>query len=205
MKPVTFVAATNNPGKLAEIREILESAGCGCVSLREAGVECEVEETGKTFAANAALKARAVYAACGRPTLADDSGLCVDALGGEPGVRTARYAGEPQDSERNIDKLLAALEGVQVEDRSARFVSAVCAVLPGGETVTATGVVEGFIGSERIGEGGFGYDPIFRLPNGIGLAELTDEQKNRLSHRGRAIRKLAFKLRGVKKLRRTGR
>ena len=204
MEPITFVAATNNPGKLIEIREILESIGCGCVSLREAGIVCDAEESGSTFAANAELKARAVFNLCGKPTIADDSGLCVDALGGEPGVYTARYAGEPSDSERNIDKLLANLAGVPEEERSARFVSAVCAILPDGSKRTAYGVVEGAIGSARIGAGGFGYDPIFCLPNGIGLAELSDEQKNKISHRGRAIRKLAFKLRGVKKLRSNG-
>lgn len=204
MEPITFVAATNNAGKLIEIREILESIGCGCVSLKEAGIVCDAEETGATFAANAELKARAVFELCGRPVVADDSGLCVDALHGEPGVYTARYAGEPSDSEKNIDKLLANLAGVSEDERSARFVSAVCAILPDGKKVEASGSVEGFIGFERIGAGGFGYDPIFMLPNGIGLAELSDEQKNRISHRGRAIRKLAFKLRGVRKIRRNG-
>lgn len=202
MEKLTFVAATNNEGKLREIREILGRAGFGCVSLREAGLAADPAETGSTFAENAEIKARAVQALCGLPVLADDSGLCVDALGGAPGVHTARYAGEPADSERNIDKLLAALAGVEHAQRSARFVSAVCALLPDGRKVTARGTVEGYIGEARVGAGGFGYDPIFLLPCEVGFAELSEERKNAISHRGRAIRKLAFKLRHIRKMRR---
>ncbi len=202
MEKLTFVCATNNEGKLAEMRHILSSIGAACISLKEAGIVCDAEETGSTFAQNAYIKAKAAFALCGRPTIADDSGLCVDALGGAPGVFTARYAGTACDSEKNMDKLLAALaEQTQEEERTARFVSAVCAVLPDGRVVQACGAVEGYIGFERVGALGFGYDPIFRLPDGIGLAELSQEQKNAVSHRGRAIRKLAFKLRGVNRVR----
>lgn len=202
MEKLRFVAATNNPGKLREIREILASIGAECLSLKEAGIVCDAEETGKTFAQNAYIKAKAVFDLCGLPTIADDSGLCVDALDGGPGVYTARYAGPECDSEKNIDKLLGALDGLkETSERRARFVSAVCALFPDGRTVRACGVVEGYIGFERLGGGGFGYDPIFRLPDDIGFAELTEERKNAISHRGRAIRKLAFKLRGIKRLR----
>ncbi len=202
MEKLTFVAATNNAGKLREIREILETVGADCVSLKEAGIVCDVEETGVTFAENAYIKAKAVFDLCGRPTIADDSGLCVDALDGGPGVYTARYAGDECDPEKNIDKLLDALSGIRnAADRRARFVSTICALLPDGQIVRAAGTVEGYIGFERLGNGGFGYDPIFRMPDDIGFAELSEQRKNNISHRGRAIRKLAFKLRGITKLR----
>ncbi len=202
MKTITFVAATNNPGKLHEIREILKLVGCDCVSLAEAGLDISVEETGATFLQNAELKARAVYALCGRPVLADDSGLCVDALGGEPGVHTARYAGDDHDSEANIDKLLGNLRDVPPKARSARFISVVYAILADGTAVTGRGWCEGFIGPERRGSGGFGYDPVFWFRGNRSMAELSDNKKNEISHRARAIRKLAFKLRGIKRYRR---
>lgn len=202
MEKLTFVAATNNAGKLREIRDILASIGADCISLKEAGIECDAEENGTTFAENAYIKAKAVFDLCGKPTIADDSGICVDALNGGPGVYTARYAGPECDSEKNIDKLLDALkEYDKKKGRGGRFVSAVCAVFPNGTVVRASGTVEGYIGFERVGSGGFGYDPIFMLPAEVGFAELTEERKNAISHRGRAIRKLAFKLRGIKRMR----
>ncbi len=196
-----FVAATNNPGKLREIRDILQSSHCDCISLQEAGLAVDVEETGSTFAQNAYLKAKAVYALCGRPVIADDSGLCVDALGGAPGVRTARYAGETCDSDANIDKLLGALEGVPLEKRTARFVSAVCAILDNETCYITHGVCEGFIGPERRGKNGFGYDPVFWQMGNHSFGELSETRKNEISHRARAIRKLAFSLRGVRRIR----
>ena len=200
-KNIEFTVATNNAHKLAEIEEILKSAHCRCRSLRDAGVSADPEETGETFSANALIKCEAARAALGGgAVIADDSGLCVDYLDGEPGVHTARYAGEPSDPEKNIDKLLAALDGVPRKKRSARFVSSVCAIMPDGEKLTAIGIVEGWIGYEREGAGGFGYDPIFRLPNNEGLAVVSPAKKNAISHRGRALRKLAFKLRGITKI-----
>lgn len=201
MKPMTFIAATNNPGKLREIREILKTAGCECVSLKEAGIDIDVEETGSTFAENAYIKAKAIYDLRKQPVLADDSGLCVDYLGGEPGVRTARYAGPQHDNEANIDKLLKNLHGVPMQDRTARFVSAVHAIVDDETEYTAVGTCEGYIGTERRGSGGFGYDPVFWQAGNRSIAEIPEEKKNQISHRARAIKKLAFKLRGITKYR----
>ncbi|MEG0912353.1 MAG: RdgB/HAM1 family non-canonical purine NTP pyrophosphatase [Oscillospiraceae bacterium] len=201
MKKTVFVVATNNAHKLTEIREILANVGCECVSLKEAGININIIESGKTFSENARIKARAVYDICKRPTIADDSGLCVDALDGAPGIFTARYAGAGCDSEKNMDKLLGELAGIPTQDRTARFVSAVCAILADGTECEAIGCVEGYIGTQPSGSGGFGYDPIFKLPNNVGIAEISERKKNAVSHRGRAIRKLAFKLRGIKKIR----
>ena len=189
-----FVAATNNAGKLKEIRDILAAAGFGCISMAEAGLALEPEEAGATFSANALIKARAVCAACGQPAIADDSGLCVEALGGRPGIFSARYAGEDKDSEANVNKLLAELEGLPFSRRRARFVAAVCAVFPDGKEICAHGWCEGFIGPERRGAGGFGYDPVFWQKGNHSFAELSETRKNQISHRGRALRKLMFKL-----------
>lgn len=192
-----FVAATNNAGKLKEINTLLAAAGYGCISMAEAGLTLEPEETGGTFLENALIKAKAICAACGRPAIADDSGLCVEALGGRPGIFSARYAGGQQDSEANIDKLLAELKGLAPSRRRARFVSAVCAVFPNSdEVLSAHGWCEGFIGPERRGAGGFGYDPVFWQKGNHSFAELPEAKKNRISHRGRALRKLVFKLKG---------
>jgi non-canonical purine NTP pyrophosphatase, rdgB/HAM1 family len=197
----TFVAATNNAGKLKEIRNILKSAGFECISLKEAGIDVDVDETGATFAQNAYIKAKTIYDICGLPVIADDSGLCVDYLGGEPGIYTARYAGPEHDDDANIDKLLGKLVGLPSEQRGARFVSAVCAVLSDTETVTALGWCEGYIGTERRGSGGFGYDPVFWLKGNRSFSEISEKHKDDISHRGRAIRKLAFMLRGIKRCR----
>ena len=196
-----LVLASGNAGKLKELSALLAPLGIEVLPQSAFNVS-EAEEPHPSFIENAIAKARHASRATGLPALADDSGLCVDALGGAPGVHTARYAGEPADSERNIDKLLAALAGVEHAQRSARFVSAVCALLPDGRKVTACGTVEGYIGEARVGAGGFGYDPIFLLPCEVGFAELSEERKNAISHRGRAIRKLAFKLRHIRKMRR---
>lgn len=195
-----FVIATNNPGKLAEIRDILSASGCGCVSLKEAGIDIDVDETGSTFAQNAYIKAKAIYDVCRKPVIADDSGLCVFCLNGEPGVRTARYAGESRDNEANIGKLLGSLEGVPLTERGARFVSAVCAVIDDKTEIMAQGWCEGYIGTERRGVGGFGYDPVFWLKGNHSFSEISEDRKNKISHRGRALRKLAFKLRGIRKI-----
>ncbi len=202
MKKMTFVVATNNADKLLEIKDILKTVGCDGVSLKEAGIDIDVEETGATIAENSYIKAKAAYDICKRPVIADDTGLFVDALGGEPGVHTARYAGEDHDYSKGVDKLLAALSSVTKHDkRSARFASTATAILEDGQVVTATGELCGYIGTERRGDAGFGYDPVFWLYNNVSLAELTEERKNEISHRGRSIRKLAFLLRGVKRIR----
>ena len=199
---IEFIAATNNAHKLGEIESILSGAGCHCISMNDAGISTDPDENGSTFEQNALIKAVAAHEASdGRAVIADDSGLRVDALNGDPGVYTARYAGEPVDDNRNIDKLLHELDGVPKEQRTACFVSCVCAIMPDGSVIKASGEVDGYIGFEREGNGGFGYDPIFRLPNGRSIATLPESKKNDISHRGRALRKLAFKLRKITKIR----
>jgi len=201
MSDKQFIVATNNRGKLDEIKNILQTVGYRCISLAQAKIDIEVEETGNTFAENARIKARAVYDVCRKPVIADDSGLCVDYLDGEPGVKTARYAGEDRDNEANIDKLLSELDGVPVEGRGARFVAAVCAITSDGREITAAGWCEGFIGTERRGNSGFGYDPVFWQHGNRSFAEIPDDKKNKISHRARALAKMAFKLRGISRIR----
>ena len=195
-----FVAATNNKGKLAEIKKVFESLGLDILSMEEAGISCEPDESGKSFYENALIKATAAAALTEYPVVADDSGLMVEALGGLPGVRSARYAGAGCSDRDNIDKLLEALEGLPAGDRRAWFAAAAVAVLPGGEIASAHGYAAGSIGFEARGEGGFGYDPVF-LSDGVSFSELLNERKNAVSHRGRALRKLGFKLRGIKRMR----
>ncbi|MDI3340372.1 MAG: RdgB/HAM1 family non-canonical purine NTP pyrophosphatase [Sphaerobacter sp.] len=187
---VTIVLASNNRGKVEELARLLPD-WVRVLTAAEAGVQLP-EETGTTFAENALLKARAAAAQSGHIALADDSGLEVDALGGEPGVRSARYAGEPTDDAANNALLLERLHGVPAERRSARFRSAVAVVLPDGREHVAEGTIEGTILEEPRGSGGFGYDPLF-LPAGSTrtMAELTVDEKNELSHRGRAFRAAA--------------
>lgn len=205
---MNFIAATNNPGKMAELRRILERMGHTVQSQREAGLTLEPEETGETFAENARIKARAVCEAAQKPTVADDSGLCVDALGGAPGVHSARYCGRHGDDEANNEKLLAALADVPEAARAAQFVSSVCVCLPGGRCATFEGVCPGRIGFVRRGTNGFGYDPLF-IPDRIGIpdtgcteentqgrsyAELSAGEKDAISHRGRAMAQMEQKL-----------
>ena len=183
---MVFAVASNNPGKLREIQRILDAGGHEAKSQRELGYDFEVEETGKTFEENAYLKAEALCRRSGLPTIADDSGLCVDALDGAPGVYSARYCGRHGDDEANNDKLLAALGDLPREKRGAKFVSAVCLVLPDGRSLTAMGECPGWVGFVRRGTNGFGYDPIFYVGE-KSYAELTDEEKDGISHRGRAL------------------
>lgn len=183
-----LLIASNNQKKLKEIREIL-SDFFSPVSLAEKGIVSEPEETGTTFEENAEIKARAAAEISGMPALADDSGLAVETLNGEPGVYSARYAGEPCNDENNNHLLLENMKGKQ--NRNAKFVSAVVLVLPTGETVTAYGECRGVLLEEGRGENGFGYDPLFYLPEfGKTMAELSPEEKNRISHRGEALRNL---------------
>lgn len=194
-----FVAATGNAGKLRELRRILERMGHTVVSQKEAGILLEPEETGETFAENAAIKARAVCEACGKPTIADDSGLCVDALHGAPGVHSARYCGRHGDDEANNDKLLKEMAGYpDKKDRTAAFVSVICVCMPDGRTLSAEGCCPGFVGYERRGVNGFGYDPLFHALayEERSYAELADNEKDAVSHRGAALRELEKQLPG---------
>jgi len=190
-----LILASNNANKVREFGEILEGAGIELLSQREAGCDFEVDETGTTFEENAFLKADAVMKATGMPAVADDSGLEVDALGGEPGVHSARYTGSHDDTDLNRRLfLLSKLAGE--EHRPARFVSSICCVFPNGDVLRARGTCEGVIAREMRGENGFGYDAVF-IPEGYGktMAELSAEEKNAISHRGRALRKFADELR----------
>jgi XTP/dITP diphosphohydrolase len=184
-----LLLATNNAGKLREMRELLAPLGFELVSPRELGLELDVDETGETFEDNARLKAVAFCAATGLAAVADDSGLCVDALGGAPGVLSARYA-EP--GKRRLT-LLKNMENTEL--RAAKFVSSIVCRFPNGDEITAAGECVGEIARENRGDGGFGYDPVFYLPElGRTMAELTETEKNAVSHRGRAIREFAEKL-----------
>ncbi|WP_455124999.1 XTP/dITP diphosphatase [Ruminococcus sp.] len=185
-----IVIASNNAGKLREIRDILQPLGFTVVSQREAGISIEVEENGETFAENAALKARAVYEALHCPVIADDSGLLVDALDGAPGVHSHRFAGEgATDADRNA-KLLELLDGVPAEKRTARFECVLCYVDAAGETHFFSGTCEGRIGTVPAGENGFGYDPLFCVGDRT-MAQMTEEEKNQVSHRANALAELA--------------
>ncbi len=204
---MTVCAATNNPGKLRELRRILQRMGHTVKSLRELGIDLDPAETGATFAENAQLKAAAFCAASGLPTVADDSGLCVEALDGAPGVYSARYAGRHGDDDANNQKLLAQMADVPAKDRAAKFVSAVCFRLPGDRSLTVTGECPGTVAFGLTGTNGFGYDPLF-VPDAVGVpgggtvpntqrrsyAELADGEKDAISHRGRALAALAAQL-----------
>lgn len=190
-----FVLASNNKKKLTELREILSDIGAEILSQREAGLELEVEETGTTFEENSKLKALAACDLLNLPAIADDSGLCVDALGGAPGVYSARYGGDACENDtQRYEYLLKNLEGAA--DRTARFVSVITCVFPNGDTITSRGECEGQILTEPKGAGGFGYDPVF-LPDGClkTMAEQTADEKNAISHRGKALREFKIKLR----------
>ncbi len=200
----TIIFATGNAGKMREIREILGDTGLKILSMKEAGAETDIVEDGDSFEANAMIKAKAVARtlaerndpACGDViVMADDSGLEIDALGGEPGIYSARYMGEDTPYSVKSGSLIERLAGVPDERRTARFVCAIAAVLPSGDTVVTRGVVEGRIGYEELGDNGFGYDPIFYVPEyGCTTAQLTEEEKNRISHRGRALRAMREEL-----------
>ncbi len=183
--------ATGNQGKMREVRSILADTGAEIFSMSEAGISADVEENGGTFEENALIKARAAAAAWNDgqgAVLADDSGLEVDALGGEPGIYSARYLGEQTSYGIKNRDIIARLDGVPEEKRTARFVCAIAAVLPDGREFTVRDTIEGRIGYEQKGEGGFGYDPIFYVPEfGKTTAEMDAEEKNRVSHRGKAL------------------
>jgi XTP/dITP diphosphohydrolase len=187
-----LIFATGNENKMREIREILAGRGYEILSMKEAGIDVDVVEDGKTFAENALIKARAISKIAGELVLADDSGLEIDALGGEPGIYSARYMGHETSYTEKNNNLISRLEGVPDEKRTARFVCAMAAVFPDGREETVVGTMEGRIGYEIAGENGFGYDPRFYLPEyGKTSAEISPEEKNAISHRGKALRAIA--------------
>ncbi len=190
-----LLLATRNPGKLREIRALAADLPARWHTLDEFPDVADVEETGTTFAENARLKARHYAAATGLPTLADDSGLAVDVLGGAPGVQSARYAGHPRDDAANNRKLIAALAGVPLARRTARFCCAMALVRDGHVIAETTGEFPGLIQDQPRGHNGFGYDPHFLVPDlGLTLAELTPVEKNARSHRGQALRAMLVHL-----------
>lgn len=189
-----FIIATNNAKKLKELERILKPLGINAVSAKEAGIVLDdVEETGTTFAENAFIKANAAFQKTGMPAVADDSGLCVDALNGRPGVFSARYAGENATDEEKYLKLLDEMKNVEDIDRTAHFKSAICCILTDGSKIEVEGTCEGKIAFEPSGDGGFGYDPVF-LYGDKSYAQLTSEEKDAVSHRGKALRKLQTEL-----------
>jgi len=188
-----FVLATHNPGKLKEMSAILSRFGVEVVSPKDLGITVDVEETGTTFAENAMLKAKAICAAAGLPAIADDSGLCVDALNGGPGVYSARYGGEGLDDKGRYMLLLNNLRGQTT--RAAHFACAIACAFPDGGELTAEGRCDGTIAFAPMGEGGFGYDPVFFVPEKAKtFGQLTAEEKSAISHRGKALADFAEKL-----------
>lgn len=190
-----IIFATGNEEKMREIRMIMADLGMEIMSMKEAGISTDAEENGKTFEENALIKAKAVAEHCQEIVLADDSGLEIDALNKEPGVYSARYMGEDTSYHVKNHNLIERLEGIPEEKRTARFVCAIAAVLPDGRILQTTAAMEGRIGYEERGENGFGYDPIFMLPEyGKSTAEISPELKNQLSHRGKALQMMKEKL-----------
>ena len=188
-----FVLATHNANKLREMSDILSKLGVRVVSPADLGITVDVEETGETFAENAMLKAKAVCAAAGLPAIADDSGLCVDALNGGPGVYSARYGGEELDDRGRYTLLLNSMRGQTT--RAAHFTCAVACAFPNGDTLEAEGRCDGAIAFAPMGEGGFGYDPVFLVPEkGKTFGQLSGEEKSAISHRGKALAAFAEKL-----------
>lgn len=190
-----IIFATGNEGKMKEIREILQDMNVEVLSLADAGITTEIIEDGTTFEENAIIKARTIMQETGILTLADDSGLEIDYLNKEPGIYSARYLGEHTSYREKNRVIMERLQGVPDEQRTARFVCAIAAALPNGEILTTHGTIEGRIGYEERGENGFGYDPIFYVPEyGCSTSELNSEQKNEISHRGKALRAMREKL-----------
>lgn len=184
-----IIFATSNAGKMREIREILKDLNVEILSMKEAGIDVDIVEDGKTFEENALIKARAIRDLTGLLVLADDSGLEVDALNKEPGIYSARYMGEDTSYDLKNANIIERLSGLNGEERSARFVCVIAAAFPDGTEETRRGTIEGQIACAPAGENGFGYDPIFYVPEyKCTTAQLPSEQKNEISHRGKALR-----------------
>lgn len=191
-----IIFATGNEGKMKEIREILGDLDYEILSMKEAGICVDVVEDGTTFEENAIIKAKAISEACHEIVLADDSGLEVDYMNKEPGVLSARFMGEDTSYHIKNQAIIDRLEGVPEEERTARFVCVIAAVFPDGRQITKRATIEGIIGYEEKGENGFGYDPIFYVPEyGKTTAELSPEEKNAISHRGKALTAMKEELR----------
>ena len=192
---IEILFATSNAGKAREVQAMFSDLDVDVKTLKEDGISVDVEENGKTFAENAMIKAKAMAGMTKKIVLADDSGLVVDYLNGEPGIYSARYLGEDTSYDIKNAKILERMEGVPKEQRSARFVCAMAAIMPDGEVICTEGIMEGRIGYEIKGTNGFGYDPIFYLPEyGMTSAEITPEEKNSISHRGKALHKMQEEL-----------
>ncbi|MGN1116384.1 MAG: XTP/dITP diphosphatase [Candidatus Ornithomonoglobus sp.] len=191
-----IVVATNNANKVREITKIFTPLGFDVVSQHDAGIDVDIEETGRTFKQNALIKARAVAMLCDDCVMADDSGLCVEALDGRPGIYSARYAGEGACDAQKIEKLLNEMK--DKENRKAKFVTAMAFIFPDGTEITAKGEVKGRIIDKPIGENGFGYDPVFYCPElGKTFAQADGDEKNSVSHRGRALKAIYDELKDI--------
>ncbi len=190
-----FIIASNNSHKVEELNRILKPLGINAMTAKQAGIDLsQVEETGSTFAENARLKAVSAFELSKMPVVADDSGLVVDALNGAPGVYSARYAGENATDNDKINKLLSEMKGVQPSDRTASFVCSICCILQDGRMIEVSGKCSGHIALEPKGSGGFGYDPVFLIEGGKSFAQLSDVEKDKISHRGNALRRLKVEL-----------
>ena len=191
-----IIFATGNKNKVRECHEILKDVADEIVSMKEAGLKADIDENGSTFEENAMIKAKAVHdLAPDCIVIADDSGLVVDALNGEPGIYSARYLGEDTSYDIKNAKILERMQGVPREKRTARFVCAMAVIMPDGDSFTKTGVMEGYIGDHAEGENGFGYDPVFFVePQNCSTAVLSPDEKNAISHRGQAMRAIAEEL-----------
>lgn len=200
MKIERIVFATGNEGKLREIREILADFSIEVISMKEVGIDEEIEENGTSFKENSLIKSRFICEKSGLPALADDSGLEIDYLGGEPGIYSARYLGRDTDYEIKNNLIIEKLRNAKPHERGARFVCSISLVLPDGREFVTDGVMEGEIAHEIKGENGFGYDPIFFLPEyGMSSAEISREEKNKISHRGKALRAMVDVIRDLVK------
>lgn len=183
-----IIMATTNNNKIREIREMLAETDIEVSSMSDEGIDIDIEETGETFEENAVIKAKTISELTGKTVIADDSGLVIDALNGEPGVHSSRFMGEDTSYDVKCNAILDMLKGVPEEERGARFVCSMALVYPGQEPLTFNGIFEGRIAHEIKGENGFGYDPIFFVPErGVTSAELSPEEKNAMSHRGKAL------------------
>ena len=192
---IEILFATSNAGKAKEVQAMFSDLDVDVKTLREEGIDIEIEENGQTFAENALIKAKAIAGMTDKIVLADDSGLVVDYLNGEPGIYSARYMGEDTSYDIKNARILERMEGVPDDQRTARFVCAMAAIMPGGEVICTEGIMEGLIGYEMKGTNGFGYDPIYYLPEyGMTSSEISPEKKNEISHRGKALRKMQDEL-----------